>query len=141
MMSRVLRGVAAMVAGVGSLSCSEIGAPLPTAVPVMVGPVSRIGGSSDLHEGGKRAEFDEDNESSLWICWGTGYPTVSTVSPDVNAVLGSIGAANAELAGTVPLRDVRNRLTGIDVGAYAWFGFGCYGQGWWWNADGEAVAR
>lgn len=127
----------------GSTGCSEISTPLPSQVPVMVGPVTNIGGKKrpmreDVPED---TEFDKDNESSMWVCWGTAYPTFSSTGPDTSAVMGSIGEANAAHAGRRPLRSVINRVEGVDVGSFIWFAGGCYGQGWWWSADGQAEAK
>ncbi len=133
----------AIVVLAGASGCSEIARPLPTNVPVMIGPVTQIGGRPTpmkKSRANEAAEFDKDNESSVWVCWASGYPTISVTRPGESAIVDDIGKANAVHAGRVPLKMVTPRLSGLGVGAYMWFAAGCYGQAWWWNADGHAEA-
>jgi len=135
-MKLVLAGAAvAALAG-----CAEVGTPLATNVPVMVGPVTRIGGrpAPQKEIANEKLRYDSDDENSLWICWASGYPSASRTAPSVLPFVGQIGSANAELAGSMPLRNVTARLDRVSVGSYVWFGGGCYGHAWWWTAHGGA---
>lgn len=126
----------------GLCACGEVGQSLKTNVPVMLGPVTQIGGKPTVSKSGgnDKLEFDPDVETALWICWGSGYPTISRTDPNVGALTAKIGAANSELAGKIPLRTTTARLEEIPVGAYMWFGGGCYGHAWWWTGEGRVEA-
>lgn len=123
--------------------CTEIGRPLPTSTPVMVGPVTQIGAPpSALKEiADEKLRYDHDDENSIWICWASGYPSASRTSPNEAAMVHRVGAVNAELAGTMPLKAVTARLDRLNVGSYVWFGGGCYGHAWWWTAHGGAATQ
>ncbi len=123
--------------------CAEVGNPLPTNTPVMVGPITHIGAApSPLREiADVKLRYDRDNENSLWICWASGYPSASRTAPSEIAIVRQVGTANAELAGTMPLKAVTARLDRLSVGSYVWFGGGCYGHAWWWTAHGGAATQ
>ena len=120
--------------------CKTIASPVMTTIPILLGPIDRIGGQPTPEAAGE-PQWDGEDEMSLTVCVQDAYPVVIATQPQGGApILKSLQDAVALQAGKQPLHQLNPRLTAYRTGAWVYFLAGCYGHSWWWVGRGVIEA-